>query len=217
VTQDRDVLLDLLALEAHRAGAWVIGEDLGNVMDGVRTTLAERGILRTRVLWFEQEPPETWDAQGLATVTTHDLPAVATVWEVSDPAADGVPNPDGERARLVRLRDDLAARGGLAADASTSDACVQAAGLIAGSGCTLALVQLDDMVAATHRINVPGTDRAARPDNWNIPLPVLLDDLPAHPLARAVVATMRTARPAAAAAAPLHTGMPAPDVPSSLP
>lgn len=194
VTQDRDALLDLLALEAHRAGAWVIGEDLGNVMDGVREELAARGILRTRVLWFEDDAPETWDHRGLATVTTHDLPAVATVWELSDPAADAVPNPDAERERLERLRADLATRGGLPTDADTATACERAASLIARSGCDLALFQLDDAVAATHRINVPGTDARVRPDNWNVPLPVSLDDLPSHPLVARVVTALRDGR-----------------------
>ena len=194
VTQDRDALLDLLALEAHRAGAWVIGEDLGNVMDGVREELAARGILRTRVLWFEDDAPPTWDHQGLATVTTHDLPAVATVWEVSDPAADAVPNPDAERERLERLRADLATRGDLPTDADTATACERAASLIATSGCDLALFQLDDAVAATHRINVPGTDARVRPDNWNVPLSVSLDDLPSHPLVARVVSALREGR-----------------------
>ena len=36
-------LLDLLALESERAGAFVIGEDLGTVEDEVREDLAERG------------------------------------------------------------------------------------------------------------------------------------------------------------------------------
>jgi 4-alpha-glucanotransferase len=196
VTQDRDALLDLLALEAHRARAWVIGEDLGNVMEGVREELELRGILRTRVLWFEQDAPPTWDRQGLATVTTHDLPAVATVWERSDPAADRVPNPDAEAARLARLRDDLIARSGLAPDADTASACVRTAELIATSGCDLALFQLDDAVAATHRINVPGTDARLRPDNWNVPLPVLLDELPTHPLVDRVVTALSAGRQA---------------------
>ncbi|MCK7626799.1 4-alpha-glucanotransferase [Streptomyces sp. RS10V-4] len=100
VRYDGEAMLSALALEAHRAGAAVIGEDLGTVEPGVREALAERGVLGTSVLWFERdyagaaaaaeaaddggtgaEPrilaPGEWRAGCLATVTTHDLPPTA--------------------------------------------------------------------------------------------------------------------------------------------
>lgn len=85
VSYDAEAMLGVLALEAHRAGAVVVGEDLGTVGPGVRETLAERGILGTSVLWFERNhdagggplPPQDWRADCLATVTTHDLPTTA--------------------------------------------------------------------------------------------------------------------------------------------
>src|SRR5699024_11511108 len=48
----------------------------------VRDYLAERGVLGTSVLWFEQEDdrprrPEDYRELALATVTTHDLPPTA--------------------------------------------------------------------------------------------------------------------------------------------
>ena len=78
-------MLAVLALEASRAGALVIGEDLGTVEPGVRESLQERGVLGTSVLWFERDwegdgqplPPESWRSDCLATVTTHDLPPTA--------------------------------------------------------------------------------------------------------------------------------------------
>jgi 4-alpha-glucanotransferase len=85
VRYDADAMLALLALEATRAGAVVIGEDLGTVEPGVRETLQRRGVLGTSVLWFERDwegdghplPPERWRADCLATATTHDLPPTA--------------------------------------------------------------------------------------------------------------------------------------------
>ncbi|WP_104821154.1 4-alpha-glucanotransferase [Kitasatospora sp. MMS16-BH015] len=85
VRYDAEAMLGVLALEAHRAGAYVIGEDLGTVEPGVREELAARGVLGTSVLWFERDwqakgavlPPERWRAACLATLTTHDLPSTA--------------------------------------------------------------------------------------------------------------------------------------------
>ncbi|WP_330457873.1 4-alpha-glucanotransferase [Streptomyces sp. NBC_00820] len=85
VRYDADAMLALLTLEASRAGAVVIGEDLGTVEPGVRETLGRRGVLGTSVLWFERDwdgdglplPPERWRADCVATATTHDLPSTA--------------------------------------------------------------------------------------------------------------------------------------------
>ncbi|MFD8377615.1 4-alpha-glucanotransferase [Streptomyces sp. NPDC059679] len=54
VRYDAEAMLGVLALEAHRAGAVIIGEDLGTVEPGVREALAGRGALGTSVLWFER-------------------------------------------------------------------------------------------------------------------------------------------------------------------
>lgn len=85
VRYDAEAMLAVLVLEAHRAGAVVIGEDLGTVEPGVREALTRRGVLGTSVLWFERDwsgtgrplPPERWREGCVATATTHDLPSTA--------------------------------------------------------------------------------------------------------------------------------------------
>lgn len=85
VAQDAEAMLAVLVLEAHRARAVVVGEDLGTVEPGVREALARRGVLGTSVLWFERDwdgdgrplAPEKWRRDCLATATTHDLPSTA--------------------------------------------------------------------------------------------------------------------------------------------
>ena len=77
-------MLNILALEAERAGAFVVGEDLGTVEDGARSDLLERRVLSYRVWWFEPDSPETWPQMALGTVTTHDLPTIAGVLSGSD-------------------------------------------------------------------------------------------------------------------------------------
>ncbi|MBI4012629.1 MAG: 4-alpha-glucanotransferase, partial [Candidatus Rokubacteria bacterium] len=46
-----DDLLAILALESHRAGAVVVGEDLGTVEDGVRRRLRAHRVLSYRLVW----------------------------------------------------------------------------------------------------------------------------------------------------------------------
>ena len=86
VHYDANALLGVLALEAHRASAIVVGEDLGTVSDEVRAALRERGVLSSAVLWFQRdedapgEPllaPERWPADAMASISTHDLPTTA--------------------------------------------------------------------------------------------------------------------------------------------
>ncbi|WP_246186859.1 4-alpha-glucanotransferase [Microlunatus speluncae] len=84
VRYDHEALVGILALEAERAGAVVIGEDLGTVEPLARDVLRERGILGTSILWFERDwaadiplPAERWRQACLASVTTHDLPPTA--------------------------------------------------------------------------------------------------------------------------------------------
>ena len=80
---DYEAMIGVVLLEAHRAGAVMIGEDLGTVEPWVRDYLAARGVLGTAVLWFEKQE-DGWPKQpggyrrlSLATVTTHDLPPTA--------------------------------------------------------------------------------------------------------------------------------------------
>ena len=80
VRYNHEALVGILALEAQRSQALVVGEDLGTVEPWVREYLSRRGILGTSVLWFEfgedGQPlqSEHWREYCMASVTTHDLP-----------------------------------------------------------------------------------------------------------------------------------------------
>ncbi|MFI1305661.1 4-alpha-glucanotransferase [Streptomyces sioyaensis] len=83
VRYDSEAMLSVLALEAHRAGAAVIGEDLGTVEPGARDALAERGVLGTSVLWFERDYGEVaqGEADGAPRAESADGPGAAEVPE----------------------------------------------------------------------------------------------------------------------------------------
>lgn len=181
-------LLNILALEAHRAGAFVVGEDLGTVEDAVRAELAERRVLSYRLLWFEPERPSAWGPDALGAVTTHDLPTVAGLWTGADLEAQrrlGLdPNEEGSR----EIVDRLAGWGGLDADAEPAEVVRTAYGLLAESPCRVLTVTLDDVAVVPERPNMPGT--VDQWPNWSIALPVPLEELESSPLAAAVAAEM---------------------------
>jgi len=187
-------LLDILALESHRNDTFVVGEDLGTVEEGVRDELDARDILRYQVWWFEDDDLGRWSSKALASVSTHDLPTVAGIWTGTDEAdlrAIGQ-RPDG--AWHAELRDRIAVAAGVAIDAPAAEAVVGLHRRVARAPNRIVVVQLDDALVVPHRINVPGTDAGARPDNWSQPLPVAVDALAGDPTVRAVVTAMRDGR-----------------------
>lgn len=81
---DHEALVGILALEAERAGAVVVGEDLGTFEPWVQDVLAEKGVMGTSILWFEGSPTvegprlqTEYRELALSSVTTHDLPPTA--------------------------------------------------------------------------------------------------------------------------------------------
>jgi 4-alpha-glucanotransferase len=173
-----DDLLDVVALESHRAGAVVVGEDLGTVEPGVREALAERGILSYRVLWFEDDDPADWPEAALAAVTTHDLPTVAGLWTGTD-AADQLASTSMSEDDVTSGREELLARlvrGGLPPDATAAEAVRAAYEQLGRAPSRLLSVALEDVLGEERRPNVPGTTER---ENWRIPLPIRLEDLTA--------------------------------------
>ena len=180
-------LLDIVALESHRAQALVVGEDLGTVEDGVREAMAEHGILSYRLLWFEDDDPAEWPAEAMAAITTHDLPTVAGLWTGKD-VEEQREHSTGTDEELERGRASLLAQlPGLAEGASVEEAVTHAHERLAGAPSTLLSATLDDALGELRRPNMPGT--TDRP-NWSLPLPVLVEDLPGHPLLQKVAGTL---------------------------
>ncbi len=177
-------LLDIVALECHRADAYAVGEDLGTVEDHVRTELADRGVLSYRLVWFEDEPPPEYPAQALAAVTTHDLPTIAGLWTGSDlehQRSIGVePNEEGTR----ELRERLKKVARIGDDASVDEAITATYRALSGAPCLLLTAGLDDALGVEERPNMPGT--TDQWPNWRIALPMTLEEIEADPRPRAV-------------------------------
>jgi 4-alpha-glucanotransferase len=208
VHYDAEVMVAVLMLEAHREGAIVVGEDLGVVEDVVTETMQRRGLLSSAVLWFERDwdapgephiPPEQWEPETMASISTHDLPTV-TGWLQDErirvqselglldgSTEDAYAQAEKDRAALL----DLVEAEGIPAD----DLVVALHAVIARAASRLVLSSPADAVGQLEQPNLPGT--VDEYPNWRIRLPVDLDAFFADERVRAAVAPMRAARPPA--------------------
>jgi len=183
VRYDHEALIGILALEAVRVGAVLVGEDLGTVEPWVRDYLRDRGILGTSILWFEYEEdgspktPERWRELCLATVTTHDLPPTAGYLagehvRLRDDLGLLARSLDEELAADTAERaawlDILQARHLLPPNASTEQTVEALHRALTWSPCRLIGVSLSDAVGDRRTQNQPGTTDEY--PNWRVPM-----------------------------------------------
>lgn len=184
-----DELLEIVALESHRAQALVIGEDLGTVSTGVRRELRRRHLLSTRLALFERVGPPRYPRQAFAGITTHDLPTIAgalTGSDLVDQAAAGI-RPDTAGLALLRAR--LLNVAGLGADPPLEDVVTALHRRLAASPSVLVAATLEDALRVEERPNLPGTVSAQRA-NWSLALPAPIEDLAADSRVASVVEAM---------------------------
>ncbi|EMY32404.1 4-alpha-glucanotransferase [Arthrobacter crystallopoietes BAB-32] len=214
VTYDHEALIGILALEAQRAGAVVIGEDLGTFEPWVRDYLADRGILGTSILWFENDggaplPPEKYRAQCLASVNTHDLPPTAGYLAGEHVALrDGLGLLQQSAAEELAAHEksvqsvlDVARERGLLPEGTdaTEEQQIEALHLLLAQTPAMLLgVSLVDTTGDRRVQNQPGTTGEQYP-NWRLPLadpagrPVLLEDLEGSARFNSLVAAVENA------------------------
>ncbi len=181
-------MVGLLRLEASRAGAFVVGEDLGTVEDHVRHVLGQSGVLSYKLFWFEPHRPAHWPVQALAAVTTHDLPTVAGVWTGADAEAQrraGIPlNEEG----AAYLRRRLAEWTGSDDGRPVSEVIEATYAALGEAPCALLATALDDALAVEERPNMPGT--IDQWPNWCLALPGSLEQIEQSALAAAIASRL---------------------------
>ncbi|WP_102144513.1 4-alpha-glucanotransferase [Mycobacterium hubeiense] len=213
VRYDHEAMIGIVALEAHRAGALVVGEDLGTVEPWVRDYLRDRGLFGTSILWFELDrdghggPLEAhrWREYCLSSVTTHDLPPTAgylagehvrlreRLGLLTRPADEELADDRAAQAAwLAELR-----RAGLLgdSDADTDEIVTALYRYLGRTPSRLLALSLADAVGDVRTQNQPGTTDEY--PNWRVPLcdpagqPVLLEDIFVDPRAAALAETMK--------------------------
>ena len=214
VHYDADTMLAVLALEAHRAAATVVGEDLGTVEPEVTEALAGNEMLGCAVAWFTRDesapgepllPPADWPSRAAASLSTHDLPTAAGFLRGEHVRAradlgllDDVPaeQATAERERVEWLT--LLRSEGLLPDAEDGasepdeEAIIAAMHrLLASTPSRLKLISPYDVIAETRQPNLPGT--VDEYPNWRLPLPVTLEQLKEDPRVTDITAAFRAA------------------------
>jgi len=185
-------LLAILALESHRAGAWVVGEDLGTVEPMVREELFRRNVLSYRLVWFEDTPPSGYPSQAMAAVTTHDLPTVAGLWTGSDlEEQDRIGlGPNVEATLAIRRR--VHELTGVEEDAAVDAVVRRTYEVLSDAPSVVVAASLDDALGVAERPNLPGTTDE-RP-NWRLALPLPLEDVESDPGVAAVASAVAAGR-----------------------
>lgn len=214
VRYNHDAMIGIVALEAYRAGAVVVGEDLGTVEPWVRHYLAARGVLGTSILWFELDresgggplPAERWRELCLSSVTTHDLPPTPgylagehvrlrhelglLTRSVEDELADDRAEQAGWLAELRRV-------GLLGADSDEESVITGLYRYLGRTPSRMLALALPDAVGDKRTQNQPGTTNEY--PNWRVPLtgpdgnPLLIEDVLVDPRAAALAEALRHA------------------------
>jgi 4-alpha-glucanotransferase len=199
-----DDLFGILALESTRAGALVVGEDLGTVPPQVPGVLQRWGVLSSRVMQFERgengsyRGASQYPALALATADTHDMATLEGFWSGHDVGLrarvglmeewqlhDASNWRAHERWELVRM---LRGEGVLAHDRDPSPLEVRAAvhRFLRRTPSWLVGLSLEDLVGEVEPVNMPGVPQE-RFASWTRRLSVPLEELDTRDDVRAAV------------------------------
>ena len=170
VTMPRDAMLAIARMEAARAGAVIVGEDLGVIPDGLQHELEQSGILGCRLMCFEHDgdppwykAPQAYSEGAIASFSSHDAPTWKGWREgreiklrrdigIIDPShVDGML---GFRGREVEGMDGATSpyRGDHAPESPEA-----MASLLAATASRMVALQVEDILGMADQPNLPGT------------------------------------------------------------
>ncbi|HET6339566.1 MAG TPA: glycogen debranching protein GlgX [Polyangiales bacterium] len=198
----------ILSLESVRAGALVVGEDLGVVPDGLRERMRELALLRSQVLYFERDnagefvSPSEYARESLATVNSHDLPPLAAFFDGHDLELLLELGQLPDRTSLERVRSEREAakaalqRRLIRENLWTSTASTEAEWMVAihrllvSSRAALVAASVDDLCMEREPLNVPGIASEKYPP-WARRTRMPIDALARDPNALAIFSVLR--------------------------
>jgi 4-alpha-glucanotransferase len=197
-------LLNLVALESQNSRTLVIGEDLGTVPFHFRERLMAKGILSSRLLYFERDgegnllPGYTYPEGALVSITTHDLPTLAGFWSGRDIdlrkkiglldefsekkfREDRSRHKDKIIERLLRdgLITDQAAPSARESEFPTEDLHSAVLDFLFGTPSRLVVVNQEDIFLDVRQQNLPGTTQEN--PNWVTKMLYSVEDFRSNP------------------------------------
>lgn len=185
-------LMRLVTLEAHRAGALVIAEDLGTSPNGFTATISQRQMLGMRVLHFERAGDagfigaHDYPANAVALTGTHDTATVAGWWSGRDldwaAQCDRLPS-EISRTEAERIRDwdrgrlwaTMRGNSMRPAPDDTGPAVDAAIAHIASTPALLTLTPMEDLLGEVEQPNLPGT--TIEHPNWRRRYPATAEQM----------------------------------------
>lgn len=201
-----DELHALVCLEAYRAGASVVGEDLGTLPDGVHERMSRDGMLRSWVFEFTSKlatPLPSPRRDVLASLATHDTPRFNSfLWghEIDEAEKLGhlsTTDADARRAQRALYREALfrALNIPVLGEEQLSEAAL--AGCLAhlsASEAVLVVVDLEELMGESEPQNRPGTSEG----NWRQRAALTLEEIRAAPWINGELDTINRLRRGAA-------------------
>ena len=210
---DHEAMVGVLMLEAYRAGAILVGEDLGTVQPWVVEYLRDRGILGTSVVWYERNSdgsfklPNEFATRVMVTVVTHDMPPAAgylalehvdlrdRLGLLTEPVETVRERARDERDRMLER---LVERKLIQPDSPEREKVEGLYRYMAQAPCELQAIALVDAVGERRCQNQPGTNNEY--PNWRVPLAdgtesvVLVEDLASNPRLISLISSFREER-----------------------
>lgn len=199
ISQPFDALLAVVAIEAHKAGCVVVGEDLGLVPAGFRERMNGAGLYSYAVWQYETHgdgwlhPAGDLRPFSLACFSTHDTPTLRGFWYGADVALWQEIGWIGSGAAMQRHSQRSHQRASLRQHcdippAAGPDAVAETIhGALTHSPAAMVAVQLDDILGQIDAPNLPGT--IDEHPNWRRRTALGVEDFATSP---AIAATGRT-------------------------
>lgn len=193
VAMPREAMLAVARMEAARAGAVIVGEDLGVIPDGLQQALSDSGILGCRLMCFEHNgdppwyrAPKDYPEGVIASFSSHDLPTWKG-WragrEILLRRDIGIIPPEHVDGMLSWRGREVAGMDGATSpyrNGYASEAPEAMAALLAETAACMTALQVEDILGMDNQPNLPGT--VSEYPNWRQRLPATPEEIAASPV-----------------------------------
>jgi 4-alpha-glucanotransferase len=198
-------LFSILAEKSRRAGAIIVGEDLGTVPEGFRGLLRRFGVLSTRVVYFERDwngqfhPASRYPSDAYVVVGTHDMAPLAGFAEGADlrlrRKVELIPDDKSLGEAVEGRKNDWAAlKHRLAQERIEMDpqadereaVCRALVQFLFKTPACMVGISLDDLAGEREPVNVPGVGQDRHP-SWSRRMTKSLEEIMSSPSIRSTL------------------------------